>query len=288
MTRIIFLVLSFTIASMVASTIYASGNPKKLPALILAKTYQMDVVNVSLQEYWVSEKLDGVRAYWNGRNFISRKGNIYHAPNWFLKGLPKIPLDGELWLGRGKFETLSAIVRRQFPKDSDWKNIRFMVFDLPSSKRDFNSRLAQLERMIKKLNMPHVQLIKQYKVQSQEKLMQDLDKIVSQGAEGLMLHLGSSFYKGRRTSDLLKLKKYEDAEAMVIQYFPGKGKYKGMLGAVLVETADGKMFKIGTGFSDEDRKNPPPVGSIVTYKYYGLTNKGLPRFASYMRRRMAD
>lgn len=270
------------------SATFASGQTKILPELMLAKTYQTDAKKIRIQNYWISEKLDGVRAYWNGSHFISRQGNVFHAPDWFTSVLPETPLDGELWLGRGTFEKLSGIVRRQTPQDSDWQKVKFMVFDLPLSARNFDDRLKQLRTIIEKVNALHVQIVKQYKVQTQEQLMLQLDEIVLKGGEGLMLHLGSSFYQGRRTNDLLKLKKYQDAEATIVQYFPGKGKYKGMLGAILVETADNKRFKIGTGFSDEERKSPPPIGSIITYKYYGLTNKGLPRFASFMRLRLTD
>ena len=265
------------------SNLFADESTKKFPDLILAKTYQSDTNQHSLQEYWVSEKLDGVRAYWNGNNFISRKGNIFNAPHWFVRGLPKTPLDGELWLGREKFEVLSGIVRRQFPTDSDWEDVKFMVFDLPTHTQIFDERLKQLYSIINKIGAPHIQLVEQYKLTSHEQLMNKLDDVVMQGGEGLMLHLGSSLYKSGRTSDLLKVKKYEDAEAVVISYLPGKGKYTGMLGALLVETTDKKRFKIGTGFSDEERKNPPVVGTIITYKHYGLTSKGIPRFASFMR-----
>jgi len=253
------------------------------PSVILAKTYDAATSNIQLQDYWVSEKLDGVRGYWDGKNFISRKGNKFNAPGWFVNVLPKIPLDGELWLGRGQFEKLSGIVRRKFPVDSDWKDVKFMVFDYPSSSNAFDERLRQLQGMILAIDVPHVQLVKQFKVSSQSQLMEKLDEVVSQGGEGLMLYLGSSVYKSGRTSDLLKVKKYEDAEAVVIAHMPGQGKYLGMLGALLVEVSDKKRFKIGTGFSDEERKNPPAIGELVTYKYYGLTSKGLPRFASFMR-----
>ena len=275
------------------SVTYATDSPKNVPDLMLANTYQSEVSSndFRLDDYWVSEKLDGVRAYWNGENFISRKGNVYPAPDWFTNVLPKTPLDGELWLGQGKFEELSGIVRRQSPGDSDWQNVKFMVFDLPVANSNvttnraspFDERLKQLRKIISDLNAEHIHLVAQYKVQTQEALMKKLDDVVEQGGEGLMLHLGTSFYKGGRSNDLLKVKKYEDAEAVVIAHMPGQGKYLGMLGALLVETTDKKRFKIGTGFSDEERQNPPAIGELITYKYYGLTSNGLPRFASFMR-----
>lgn len=267
----------------IAPAVFSAGMAKTAPELMLANIYKIDSDVLPVQNYWVSEKLDGVRAYWNGNQFISRKGNVYNAPGWFTKALPNTSLDGELWLGRGKFEKLSGIVRRHSPQDADWRNVKFMVFDMPLLPLNFDGRLKQLSKIIHEIDVPHIQLVKQYKVKTPDQLMKKLDEVVLLGGEGLMLHLGSSFYKGQRSNDLLKLKKHQDAEARVVEHLPGKGKYQGLLGAILVETYDKKRFKIGSGFSDDERENPPRIGSIITYKYYGLTNKGLPRFASFMR-----
>lgn len=254
------------------------------PALQLANVYSD---NINLTDYWVSEKYDGVRAYWNGENLVSRQGNRFDAPDWFTASLPEVELDGELWLARGKFDQLSGIVRRQSPVDSDWRGIRYMVFDLPASRMVFDDRLKRLEQIIGQINRPHIHLVKQQKIATQALLMQKLDEIVLAGGEGLMLHRGASHYQAFRSDDLVKLKKYSDAEAKVIRHIPGKGKYQGMLGSVLVETADNKRFKIGSGFSDAERENPPPIGSWISYKYFGLTSKGTPRFASFIRIRQA-
>lgn len=258
----------------------AANPPDQSPPLLLANSYQPDI---NLQDCWVSEKLDGVRAYWDGKQLISRQGNIYAAPAWFTAALPNIALDGELWSGREQFAELSGLVRRQSPTDTDWRDIKYMVFDLPGSDETFDQRLKQLEQIFGAINAPHIQLIQQYKISSHQALMQKLDETVQQGGEGLMLHRGSSKYKSGRSDDLLKLKTYQDAEATVIQHIPGSGKYKDMLGSILVETADKKRFRVGTGFSDAERKNPPPIGSLITYKYFGLTDKGIPRFASFVR-----
>ena len=250
------------------------------PALQLANVYHD---NINLNQYWVSEKYDGVRAFWNGHHLLSRQGNIIQAPSWFIEALPAEELDGELWLGRGMFDQLSGIIRRHSPLESDWSEIKYMVFDLPRSDAIFDDRLKQLSVIIQKIDKPQVQLVKQEKVATHKLLMQELDEIVAAGGEGLMLHRGSSSYKAFRNNDLLKLKKYSDAEAKVISHLPGKGKYQGQLGSILVETKDRKRFIIGSGFSDAERKNPPPTGSIITFKYFGLTSKGTPRFASFIR-----
>jgi len=258
----------------------AANEDRPIPDLLLANIFQSDI---KLQNYWVSEKFDGVRAYWNGANFVSRQGNVFHAPEWFTGVLPKMALDGELWLGRGEFERLSGIVRRQSPDDSSWSGIKFMIFDLPGHTGVFDERLKRLEEIVADIKTPHIQLVEQFKVPDHDALIKKLDDMVKQGAEGLMLHLGSSVYKNGRSDDLLKLKKHFDAEAVVIDYISGKGKYKGMLGSLEVETSEKIRFKIGSGFSDDERKHPPAIGSIVTYKYFGLTNKGIPRFASFVR-----
>lgn len=262
------------------SFLSASEVSQQPPGLLLANIYREDI---NLRDYWVSEKLDGVRAYWNGIQLTSRRGNIYHAPVWFTRVLPDIPLDGELWIGRGRFDELSGIVRRQSATTSDWSNIKYMVFDLPASSEHFDTRLTQLENIIRTINAPHINFVEQFKVNDHEALIKRLDQTVREGGEGLMLHRGYSLYKNTRNNDLLKLKKHLDAEAVVIAHIPGKGKYTGLLGSIEVETKDNIRFKIGTGFSDAERKKPPPIGSEITYKYFGLTNKGTPRFASFLR-----
>ena len=250
------------------------------PKLMLANSYHEDI---NVTDYWVSEKLDGVRAYWNGTQLISRQGNVFAAPDWFTADFPKIPLDGELWMGRGTFETLSGAVRKTTPVDSEWRAIRLMVFDMPEQAGDFNQRLETLRRMFAQKHSPYITLFAQEKLPSQKALMALLDEVVNAGGEGLMLHLGSAPYRGVRSDDLLKLKRFEDAEATVLAHIAGTGKYQGAMGALLVQTSAGVQFKIGTGFSDAQRKNPPPIGSDITYRYRSITSKGVPRFASFMR-----
>ncbi|MBS1175579.1 MAG: dependent ligase-like protein [Burkholderiaceae bacterium] len=250
------------------------------PNLMLANSYHDDI---QLSEYWVSEKLDGVRAYWSGTQLISRQGNAFAAPDWFTVDFPQIPLDGELWMGRGTFETLSSAVRRTTPVDSEWRAIRLMVFDMPEQAGDFNQRLEALRSIFAHKHSPYMALVGQEKIPNSKVLMARLDEVVDAGGEGLMLHLGSAPYRGVRSDDLLKLKRFEDAEATVLAHIAGTGKYQGMMGALLVQNSAGVQFKIGTGFSDAQRRNPPPIGSEITYRYRSITNKGVPRFASFMR-----
>lgn len=283
------ILVAFSSLNLLVTPVYAetinSPTSRSEPALMLANRYHADI---QLSEYWVSEKLDGVRAYWNGENLISRQGNIYHAPHWFIADFPNSTLDGELWLGRQRFDELSGAVRKQTPDESEWRKIRFMVFDLPTTSGTFDKRLSKLEDIIASNTSPYLKLVKQQKFSDEPALMAYLDEVIALGGEGVMLHLGSAPYRSIRSDDLLKLKRYQDAEAVVIGHLPGKGKYEGMLGAILVETDDGRRFKIGSGFSDAQRQAPPAIGTNITYKYVGLTSTGIPRFASFLRIRNAD
>ena len=268
------------IALLVLSPSLAAAGEERAPSLLLANVYRE---SIDLDKYWVSEKLDGVRAYWDGETLTSRNGNRFNAPPWFIEDFPRVPLDGELWMGRGTFERLSGAVRRQTPDDAQWRGVRFMVFDLPSSPGPFDQRLQRLREMFETIESPHIVLIEQFRIADHDALMDTLSQVVAGGGEGLMLHKGSSLYTAGRTDDLLKLKSYEDAEAVVVGHLPGKGKLTGMLGALLVEMPDGRRFRLGTGFSVEERREPPPLGATVTYKYFGKTRNGVPRFASFLR-----
>ncbi len=274
------ILLSFLIISNLFSyqVLVARDLPK--PALMLAKVYHQ---GINLDEYWVSEKYDGVRTIWNGKQLVSRGGNIYHAPDWFIARFPSISLDGELWIARQTFEQLVNTVRDQEPDEQAWKQVKFMVFDLPNSTEIFDKRLNALKTLVNDLNIPWLQFVKQWKVESHQQLMEQLEVYTKEGAEGLMLHRGSSIYKAKRNGDLLKVKPYQDAEAIIVDHIPGKGKYKDQLGALLVEMPSGKRFRIGTGFSDKERLNPPDIGTTITYQHWGKTKNGIPRFASYLR-----
>jgi DNA ligase-1 len=250
------------------------------PALLLANELGP---SVDPAKYLVSEKYDGVRAIWDGKALRFRSGRAVIAPAWFVAKLPAPALDGELWLARGRFETLSGIVRKAEPQDEEWRQIKFMVFELPDAPGSFAERAERIREIVAKTNWPQLIAVEQYRVANRAALKKKLAEVVRRGGEGLMLHLADAPYVTGRSDVLLKLKPLQDAEAVVIEHVPGKGKYAGMMGALRVRGPDGKQFLIGTGFSDSVRKNPPPVGATVTYSYRGLTNSGLPRFASYLR-----
>jgi len=251
------------------------------PPLMLANVLRGDVV---LADYLVSEKYDGVRGYWDGRQLLTRGGAVVYAPAWFTAGWPAQPLDGELWAGRGKFSQAVSTVRQQTAEDGAWREMRFMVFDLPAHPGTFAERNAALTPAIAEINQPWVAAVEQFTVTDRTALQARLDKVIRAGGEGLMLHRMASFYRAERNDDLLKLKPYDDAEARVVGYLPGKGKFAGMLGALRVETADGLHFNLGAGLSDAERRNPPLVGSWVTYRYNGVNARtGIPRFARFLR-----
>lgn len=251
------------------------------PPAMLANVYRSDT---RLTDYLVSEKLDGVRGYWDGEKLLTRGGERIEAPAWFTAGWPGFPLDGELWVGRGQFSQAVSIVRQKTPDDAAWRTLSFMVFDLPAHPGPFAERNEALKPLLAGLGLPWVRHVEQFKVASRAELRVAFDRVVNNGGEGLMLHRAASIYQAGRSDDLLKLKPYDDAEAKVIAHLPGKGKHKGVLGALLVETAEGQRFRIGTGFSDAERRNPPAPGSWVTYRHIGLNEaSGIPRFASFMR-----
>jgi DNA ligase-1 len=267
------------LASLALMTAVVLGAPAKVP---LANVYQQ---GAPLADYWVSEKLDGVRAYWDGERLWSRRGNPFQAPDWFVSDFPPQPLDGELWLGRGHFAQLSGIVRTVRPVDADWRSVRFMVFDLPSADQTFDQRLPRLRELVSQAGSPYLALVEQQRPGNHQQLMARRDKVIAVGGEGLMLRRGASVYKAGRSDDLLKVKRFDDAEAIVVGILPGKGKYQGMMGALRVRLADNREFRIGGGFSDAERAEPPPPGSVITFKHSGHTATGLPRFASFLRMR---
>lgn len=261
-------------------TALAAADAASPPAIILAKVLDP---SVDPAKYLISEKFDGVRAIWDGKTFRFRSGNPVNAPAWFIAKMPMQPLDGELWLARGKFETLSGYVRKREPVEEDWRQIKYLIFELPGGDGNFEERYQRIEAVVKQADWPQLVAVKQYRVPDRAALKREFDAVVKGGGEGLMLHRADAMYVTGRSDVLLKLKPLDDTEAIVVEHIPGKGKFAGMLGALRVEAPDGKRFVIGTGYSDAVRSNPPPVGTTITYTYRGLTRSGLPRFASFMR-----
>jgi DNA ligase-1 len=256
------------------------SQPQLKPAIQQGTVYKpVDDIN----KYWVSEKLDGMRGYWNGSQLYTRQGNLINSPPWFTKNWPNSVIDGELWIKRGYFQQTLSCIRKKKPDDICWQPVRFMIFDLPEHTGTFTQRVNSMQKIVNDLHSPYLSLITQFKLSTIEQLTQTLDKVSKNDGEGLMLHRANAYYHVGRTDNIMKLKKHDDAEARVIAYIEGKGKYKGVLGAIKVETIEGIVFKIGSGFTDKERHNPPPIGSLITFKYNGKTQAGIPRFARYFR-----
>ncbi|MBC3874302.1 DNA ligase [Undibacterium flavidum] len=251
--------------------------------LPLALRDASQLLSSNLTDYLMSEKLDGVRAYWDGKKLYFRSGRVINAPAWFTEKFPTHPMDGELWMGRAQFERLSGAVRRQQANDQEWRQIQYCLFEYPLAKGEFRQRLQDLQNTVDKLHIPWLRIIPQESVKSVEQIEAKLKQLSLQKAEGLVLHLASAEFQAGRSEFVYKLKPQHDAEAKVIAIQAGQGKYQGMMGALLLETSEGKRFKLGTGFDDEQRRNPPQVGSLITYRYRDWTASGLPKFASFVR-----
>lgn len=254
------------------------------PPIMLAHKFENDLDPTG---WWFSEKMDGVRAWWDGKNLISRQGNIYHAPEWFKSKFPDFALDGELWIERQAFQKTISIVKR-LEADDRWKEVSYVLFDLPHHDGTFEQRMEALDEWHRQTRAPYVKIHSQMLVQSHKHLADELKRYVGLGAEGLMLRKPASAYEVGRSYNLLKVKIFQDAEAEVIGYTAGKGRHKGVVGALEVRMANGKEFCLGTGLNDADRRNPPPIGSIVTYTFTEHSDDGVPKFAAFVRIRPTE
>jgi DNA ligase-1 len=255
-----------------------AAEAKEGPPLLLAERWDR---LTDLSGWWMSEKLDGVRAYWDGSQFLSRLGNLIHAPDWFAAGLPGEPLDGELWIGRKAFQRTTSIVRRQ-DKSEHWRQVRYVIFDAPAHPGDFEGRLAFFHDFVAQERPPFALAHPHEVCRGSDHLAEELARVEALGGEGLMLRRPRSKYEVGRSWTLLKVKSFLDAEARVLGHKAGAGRHKGRLGALTVELADGTRFDVGTGFSDAEREEPPPVGSVITFRYQELSEGGVPRFPSFV------
>ncbi|WP_262982060.1 DNA ligase [Hydrogenovibrio crunogenus] len=252
------------------------------PKMLLLETYQE---NQAVIGWWMSEKLDGVRANWNGKVLISRGGHKIHAPDWFLAGLPPFELDGELWTQRQDFENVVSIVRQQQPDDR-WHAVSYQIFEVPNQPGGLVERLTVLKAYLAKHPLLHVQIIPQTRIKSEAHLKAEFERLTAMGAEGLVLRAPNQLYETGRSDQALKMKAYEDDECLVVGYKPGKGKITGLVGALRCDWQGKMRLSIGSGLSLQGRKHPPKIGQWITFKYYGLTGSGKPRFPVFMRVRL--
>ncbi|KAJ7472296.1 DNA ligase/mRNA capping enzyme [Mycena galericulata] len=256
---------------------------KKIPALLLANKWDIET-GPDPTGWWISEKLDGVRTFYDGTRMVSRLGNPFTPPKWLLDKLPTdVTLDGELFGGRGQFQDTVSIVKTV--NSPHWKGITFQIFDVPSENTAFEDRVAFLKKLFGpggKYECPEVVLVEHEKAKDRDHVLEKLKEIEGLGGEGLMLRRAGSKYEGRRSATLLKIKTFYDAEAEVTGYTDGKGRHAGSTGALKCKMESGKTFNVGTGLSDKQRKNPPKIGSIIVYRFQELTRDGVPRFPSFI------
>ena len=244
------------------------------PKLLLLKVYK----DQNISGWVMSEKLDGIRAYWNGKNLISRGGKIIHAPKWFTKNYPPFEIDGELWSKRKDFENISSIVRDKTPSPK-WHEIKHYIFEVPNVKGGLFERLEK----VKPYESKYIKIIPQKQVKNRKDLQKFLKNIEKLGGEGVVVRDPNATYINKRTSKALKVKSFLDAECEVVKILKGKGKYSAIMGSIECKLSNGTLFKIGSGFSDEQRSNPPQIGDVVTFKYKEMTKYGKPRFSVFLR-----
>lgn len=342
--------------------------------LMLAETYESHKYGIG--NWFMSEKCDGMRAFWDGgytrglyadqvsfantekdgryinrlkaTGLWSRYGKPIQAPDWWLDNLPRVMLDGELWMSNRNHQLLMSTVKQLTP-GPDWGGVKYMVFDAPHPSQVFAPRTIKNTMFKKKIeNMPstagHAPLgdfervqkwmadnLEQntvFKILAQDQLhwstkeaeafmLHTLERVTEDGGEGLMLRQPSSLWTPTRSKQLLKVKKLQDAEGIVIGYTWGRetdkgSKLLGLMGALVLDYK-GKRFEL-SGFTEEEREmclyegfgearsigllhpgeqcdnrvhNPLfPLGTKVTFRYRELTRDGIPKEARYLRRRI--
>lgn len=266
----------------------------KISTLIFFLTFPLfaqDILLLSVYKdqnisgFVMSEKLDGVRGYWNGKILLSRQGKQIQAPEFWLENFPPFALDGELYTKVNDFENISSIISHSQRKN-DWQEVKLFVFDVPDANGTLLERLAFLEDFLDKNPNDFIKIIPQLPINSKEEMQNYFEEIINKGGEGLVLRNPNLPYERKRSSSALKYKSQNEGNCKVMKINQGKGKYKDLMGSLDCQMLDGREFKLGSGFSDDDRKNPPKVGEIITFKYETLTKKGLPKFASYLRKRI--
>lgn len=236
-----------------------------------------------IHNYLVSEKLDGVRGFWDGNHMWSRQGIRILLPQRIKDKLPATPLDGELWAGRGGFSKVSGLINRDNPHHPDWENIQYGVFDTTMPNTPFGFRHVQLYGMLPYYSPEEpVFLLQQLHYSNHRDLQNHFDNIIEQGGEGLMLHQFENLYLGERTNNLLKFKQENELTATVLGYKPGEGKYLGKVGSLKVKSENGREFYVGSGLTDALREAPPNIDSRVCVQHTGFTEHGLPRFPRFV------
>ena len=276
-TPSLFFYISVILSVLISSNILSAENT----ALQKPAIYQG---NEAITGWFMSEKLDGIRGYWDGKQLLTRKGKAIYPPAWFTQNFPPFELDGELWSRQNQFEFIQSTVLDKTPSD-DWKKITYNLFEVPNAIGDFPTRLQKARDWFSKHSNPYVRIIPQIPCKGKAHLAKFLKQIESKGGEGVIVKDPNQPYHTGRSPHVLKVKNFSDMEGTVMAIQPGKGKFKGMMGSLTVKLQNGIQFKIGSGFSKKERVSPPKVGEVITFKHYGFTKNGKPKFASFMRLR---
>ena len=244
--------------------------------LMLLQNYD----NQDIRGWVMSEKFDGVRGYWDGKQLISRQGQRLSAPAYFIKDFPPFAIDGELFSERNHFEEIASITKSY--KGEHWDKLKLLVFDVPDAPGDLFERLNVLKTYLNEHPTPYIETIEQIPVRNKAHLYEFLAEVENRQGEGVVVRNPKAPYERKRSNQILKLKTAYDEECTVIAHHKGKGQFENVMGSLSCKNERGE-FKIGSGFNFSERENPPPIGSVITYKYRGLTNSGKPRFATYWR-----
>ena len=240
--------------------------------------------SIDISNWYMSEKLDGIRAYWDGKELFSKNKNKIFAPSWFTKDFPPFPLDGELWTKRGDFENIQSIVLSQ-QESQNWESVTYNIFEIPNANGNFKTRLDFLENYLKKNPNRYIKIIPQIVCKDKNHLNKFLKELLENGAEGVIIKNPNLSYETGRTNNALKVKEFLDDEGKVIAHnFNKDGSFK----SLKIELKNKTVFNLGGGFKKEDRLNPPKIGEFVTFKYYGFTKNGKPKFASFLRVREVE
>lgn len=249
--------------------------------LFLLKTYDPNKSQAVVG--WVmSEKLDGVRGFWDGKQLLSRSGKKFNPPAWFVANYPPFAIDGELWTRRRDFATTVSIVRSKNAA-ARWRRISHQIFEVPQQAGGLLERLSVLQRYLLAHPNPAINIIEQIPITRAQQVADYLAEVVDKGGEGVVVRDPKVAYKTGRLASALKLKRYMDAECQVREIIPGKGKYTNKMGSLLCATSSGKMLKIGSGFSDKQRENPPAIGSEISFKHYGFNHNGKFKYPVFLR-----
>lgn len=249
--------------------------------LWLLQNFDLKTFEKNPQDYLYSEKLDGVRAYWDGKALYSRGGKRLFPPSFFTQNFPPFEIEGELWSKRGDFENIVSIIKSS-KNPQKWSELKFYIFEVPNQSGGILQRLEVLNSHLSSHPAPFIQIIPQNQISSSQELMDALQKIQELGGEGIVVRDKNEPYYTGRNQKAMKLKPYLDSECKILSYNLGEGKFKNQVGSIVCQDGE-KTFKIGSGMSEDFRKNPPKIGTIITYKYFGFTQKGLPKFPAFLR-----